>query len=141
MKTTERNRSDTGPRQPQMDREGAMRLAETEYGRSRDLLRALSPDDWSMLTDCPAWDVRAMAGHTTGMALMATGMKETLRQSMLAKRRGGLPLDALTALQVQEHADLTTRDLVDRFAEIGPPAARGRRRTPPLLRRVTRRRA
>ena len=126
----------TGPRRPRMDREVAMQLAETEYHRFLDLLRSLSPGDWTKPTDCPQWDVRAMAGHTTGMALMATGLKETLRQSLVSKRRGGVPLDALTALQVQEHADLTTGELVDRFATIGPRAARGRRRTPTLIRRM-----
>jgi uncharacterized protein (TIGR03083 family) len=119
-----------------MDRDVAMQLATTEYERFLDLLRSLSQDDWTKATDCPQWDVRAIAGHTTGMALMATGLKETLRQSLVAKRRGGVPLDALTAQQVQEHADLTTDELVDRFAAIGPRAARGRRRTPALVRRM-----
>lgn len=113
-----------------------MQLARTEYERFLDLLRSLSPDDWGAPTDCPEWDVRAIAGHTTGMALMATGLKETLRQSRIARRRGGDPLDALTALQVQEHADLTTVELIDRFAAVGPRAARGRRRTPALIRRM-----
>ncbi len=119
-----------------MDREVAMRLAETEYARFLDLLRSLSPEDWTTATECPPWDVRAMAGHTTGMALMATGLKETLRQTMVSKRRGGNPLDALTALQVEEHAALTADALVDRFATVGPRAARGRRRVPALLRRM-----
>ena len=119
-----------------MDRETAMQLAETEYARFLDLLRSLSPEDWSTATECPPWDVRAMAGHTTGMALMATGLRETLRQSVVSKRRGGVPLDALTALQVEEHADLTTRELLDRFAAVGPRAARGRRRAPALVRRM-----
>lgn len=136
MKTTDQAHTETGPRRPRMDRKVAMQLAETEYVRFLDLLRSLSPDDWSKPTDCPQWDVRAMAGHTTGMALMATGLKETLRQSVVSKRRGGVPLDALTALQVEEHADLTTAELVDRFAAIGPRAARGRRRTPALVRRM-----
>jgi len=136
MNTTDQPHTETGPRRPRMAREVAMQLAETEYERFLDLLRSLSPDDWSKPTDCPAWDVRAMAGHTTGMALMATGLKETLRQSVVSKRRGGVPLDALTALQVEEHADLTTGELVDRFAAIGPRAARGRQRTPALVRRM-----
>ncbi|MEO7068872.1 MAG: maleylpyruvate isomerase N-terminal domain-containing protein, partial [Nostocoides sp.] len=89
MKLTDHPHTETGPRQPRMDRDVAMRLAETEYQRSLDLMRSLSPEDWTKPTDCLAWDVRAMAGHTVGMALMATGIKETLRQSMLAKRRGG----------------------------------------------------
>jgi uncharacterized protein (TIGR03083 family) len=136
MNTTDHPQTVTGPRRPRMDREVAMQLAATEYRRFLDLLRSLSPDDWSKATDCPQWDVRAMAGHTTGMALMATGLKETLRQSVVSKRRGGVPLDALTALQVEEHADLTTSELVDRFAAIGPRAARGRQRTPALVRRM-----
>lgn len=136
MNKTAQPPTKTGPRRPRMDREVAMQLAETEYERFLDLLRTLSPDNWSKVTDCPEWDVRAMAGHTTGMALMATGLKETLRQSVVAKRRGGLPLDALTALQVEEHADLSTSELLDRFAAISPRAARGRRRSPALVRRM-----
>ena len=136
MNATDQRPVETGPRRPRMAREVAMRLAETEYERFLELLRSLSPDDWSRPTDCPGWDVRAMAGHTTGMALMATGLKEMLRQAMVSKRRGGDPLDALTALQVEEHADLTTSELVERFAEVGPRAARGRRRSPALVRRM-----
>lgn len=134
--STDQQHTETGRRRPRMDREVAMRLAETEYLRFLELVRSLSPDDWARPTDCPEWDVRAMAGHTTGMALMATGLKETLRQTLVSKRRGGVPLDALTALQVQEHADLTTEELIDRFAAIGPRAAQGRRRTPAFLRRM-----
>ena len=126
----------TTPRRTRLDREVAMRLAETEYQRFLDLLRSLSPDDWTKSTDCDQWDVRATAGHTAGMALMATGLKETLRQTWLSKRRGGNPLDALTALQVEEHADLTTSELVERFSHVGPRAARGRRSTPALIRRM-----
>lgn len=33
-------------------------------------------------------------------------------------------IDALTALQVEEHADLTTRQLIEEFEKIGPKAAR-----------------
>ena len=136
MNATDHQPTGTGPRRPRVDRDLAMTLATTEYERFLDLLRSLSQDDWTKATDCPQWDVRAIAGHTTGMALMATGVKETLRQSLLSKRRGGVPLDALTALQVEEHADLTTGELIDRFAAIGPRAARGRRRTPALVRRM-----
>jgi len=55
---------------------------------------------------------------------------------VVSKRRGGVPLDALTALQVEEHAGLATRELLDRFAAIAPRAVRGRRRTPALVRRM-----
>lgn len=39
-------------------------VARTEYERVADQLRSLAPDDWSKPTDCPLWDVRAMAAHS-----------------------------------------------------------------------------
>ena len=135
MNTTQTPRTDA-PRAPALDRGIAMRLAATEYERSLELFRSLTGDDWTRPTECEPWDVRAMVGHTTGMALLATGLRQIMRQTTKAKRRGGVPLDALTALQVEEHADLSTEELVDRFAEIGPRAARGRRRMPAVVRRM-----
>ena len=49
---------------PAIDRHEAATIAATEYQRFVELLRALGADDWSKPTDCPAWDVRAIAGHT-----------------------------------------------------------------------------
>ncbi len=101
----------TSPRRPRMDRDLAMQLALTEYDRLLGLLRGLTPADWSMPTECAGWDVRAMAGHCVGMARMAGGLRETMRQDRAAKRRGGNPLDALTALQVEEQAHLAAQHL------------------------------
>lgn len=132
---TPRARS-SAPRRPQLSHRRAIELAATEYARFLDLLQHLDRDDWSRPTECPGWDVRAMAGHTVGMAQMATGLRETLRQDRAAKKRGGDPLDALTALQVEEHAHLSPEELVARLAEVGPRAARGRGRMPALVRRA-----
>ena len=66
MTTTSSGRSGTqrrGPWESAFDRVTAMRLAATEYERLADLLAELSPDDWRQPTECPGWDVRAMAGH------------------------------------------------------------------------------
>jgi uncharacterized protein (TIGR03083 family) len=136
MNTTDLPRTGPGLRRPLMQRRLAMQLAATEYGRLLDLLRDLSLEEWSRPTECSPWDVRAMAGHCVGMARMATGLRETLRQSRAAKRRGGVPLDALTALQVEEQAGFSAADLVDELASVGPRAVRGRRRTPGLVRRM-----
>lgn len=43
--TTIDARPASGMRRPALDREDAMRLAETEYGRFLDLMRDLEPDD------------------------------------------------------------------------------------------------
>jgi uncharacterized protein (TIGR03083 family) len=134
--TTTDVRGATAPRRSALDHETAMRLAATEYGRFLDLLRSLEPADWTRPTDCPAWDVRAMAAHNLGMAEMAASMRETARQNVKAGRRGGVFIDALTALQVEERADLTPEQIVARYATAGPRAARGRRRRPDLMRRA-----
>jgi uncharacterized protein (TIGR03083 family) len=125
----------TGPRRSRLDRPTAMRLAATEYERFVEHLRALSTEDWSRPTDCPDWDVRAMATHVLGMAEMAASVREGARQRKAAKARGGVMIDALTALQVEEHAELGPAEIIDRLAAVGPKAAHGRRRTPWLIRR------
>ena len=45
----------------------ARTLAEDETAAMVALLADLSPDEWARPTDCPVWDVRAMAGHVLGM--------------------------------------------------------------------------
>jgi uncharacterized protein (TIGR03083 family) len=131
----------TQPVRPSLDRKVAMRLAEAEYERFLELLRALGPDDWTKRTACELWDVREMAAHLLGMVEMAASVREQGRQSKAAKsiveRRGGLFLDALTGLQVDERADWTPQQLIDRFAARAPKAVKGRRRAPGFIRHRT----
>jgi uncharacterized protein (TIGR03083 family) len=117
----------TRPRPPALDRTTAHRLAATEYDRFLALLRDLGSEDWARPTACPGWDVRLMAAHVLGMAEMASSTRETLRQNRLAGKAGG-GIDALTALQVREHADLDGAALLDRLAAAFPRALRGRQR-------------
>src|SRR5215469_2378501 len=90
------------PRAAALRRDVAMRLAATEYQRFAEMLRALRPGDWAKPTECPGWDVRAMAAHALGMVEMAASIRESGRQVRLARRRGGVFVDALTGLQVDE---------------------------------------
>jgi uncharacterized protein (TIGR03083 family) len=111
-----------------------MRLAATEYDRFAAQLGELSRDDWTRPTACPDWDVRAMSCHVLGMAEFAASPVEQLRQLRAAKRSGGFFLDALTALQVEKHQHRSGAEIVALFAKAGPKAARGRARTPALVR-------
>ena len=86
----------------------AMRLADTEYTRCAQLFRSLRPADWPARTVCPAWDVRQMACHMLGMVEMAASLRELIRQQRKAARAGGVPIDALTALQVRRTRRLDT---------------------------------
>jgi uncharacterized protein (TIGR03083 family) len=126
------------PRGSALDHALAMRLAATEYARVVTLLEQLTPEQWAAPTECPGWDVRAMAGHVLGMAKMAASIPETVRQQRAAgkvqKREGGLPIDALTAVQVEKNAGLSTAELVGAMRRVGPKATRSRGRTPALVR-------
>jgi uncharacterized protein (TIGR03083 family) len=123
---------------PALDRRTAMRLAATEYRRMADALTELRPDEWTLPTACPAWDVRQMGCHMVGMAAMATSPFEQKRQQRRAAAevaaRGVSPLDALTGLQVDERAHWAPTDVVEGARRVGPRAARGRRFTPGFVR-------
>ena len=122
------------PRTSTLDRPALMRLAAAEYLNFAAMLVTLKPDDWTKATECPGWDVRTMASHVLGMAEMAASIRNGSRQMKLAKKRGGVFIDSLTALQIDEREDMTPAQVVDRFTKIGPRAARARRRTPGFIR-------
>jgi uncharacterized protein (TIGR03083 family) len=127
------------PVKPALDRETALRLADTEYRRFLDLLRSLDSSDWAKPTECTGWDVRDMAAHLLGMVEMAASVRDQSRQTKAAKlrheQRGGLLIDALTGLQVDERADMSPQQIIERFATRAPKAVKGRRRTPGFIRR------
>jgi uncharacterized protein (TIGR03083 family) len=128
-------RTEEGPR---TSRGAAHQRAATEYRRLAEQLRALGDDDWVQPTDCPGWDVRAMAGHCVGMLSDFTSFGAMVRRMSAATRvarREGVPtVDAMTALQVAEYADLTTDELIAAIEQRGPTAARWRTRSPAILR-------
>ena len=125
-------------RRPALDRDTAMRLAATEYARFLDVLRSLSPQQWQLATCNTGWDIRDLAGHVTGMTHMSASLREQVSQMRVANRRsGGLFIDALTAEQVKRTAHYDTAGLIDRFAALGPKAAKNRKRAPSFVRSRT----
>lgn len=123
---------------PTLSKDEARCLAETEYGRMVEQLRTLEPDDWHRPTDCEGWDVRAIAGHSVGMASDFTSMRRVMHRmraaTARAKEQGSPVVDAMTSLQVEELAPLTVDQLIARAAEVGPAAARWRTTRPWPLR-------
>lgn len=136
---TQQHRSKRDPRMPHLERAAAMSLAPTEYERVADQLAQLSPAQWRAPTDCPDWDVRAMAGHMLGMIQMVASTPEMIRQQLFAKRQakrdGSVMIDALTALQVEKNANLTTDALVEQVRRLAPKAVKARRQAPNLMRK------
>jgi uncharacterized protein (TIGR03083 family) len=110
-------------------------LAATEFDRVIDLLRQLTPEEWSRPTVCEPWDVRAMVSHMVGMADFTARLREFMRVLRAAKQQGGSWTDAVTAIQVRERAGQSPQQLIDHLVDVAPAAVRSRRRTPGLLRK------
>lgn len=117
----------------------AMALAAAEFDAVIDLLRQLTPEEWTKPTSCELWDVRAMVSHVVGMAEAQASIREFAHVLRATKKRdGGAMIDAMTATQVRERAALTPPELVDRLTEVAPRAVRRRRRLPAVVRRGVR---
>lgn len=120
-----------------VDRAEGLDLGEVAYQRLIDELAGLSAGDWGRPTDCTLWTVRDLAGHVAGMMWSMSTLRrsaaEQAQSARRAKRAGGSPLDAMTAIQVERMADLTTDELVDRMRELVATAVAGRRRPPEVL--------
>ena len=100
--------------QPAIERPTSMRLAEMEYQRVTDAVDALRPKDWTRPTDCTEWDVRQLVAHIVGQANLFSTPFEVARQMRAAEARqqpGKAPVDALTALQVEERQHLGPDEL------------------------------
>jgi uncharacterized protein (TIGR03083 family) len=115
---------------PPLQRPETTTLAEHEHARMADLLASLSDDDWRKPTDCPAWDVRALAGHAYGMTETFSALPKFARDMIAGTRAAGdrPQVDGMTEVQVSRYAPLTTGELVARLRTSGPAQARWRSR-------------
>jgi uncharacterized protein (TIGR03083 family) len=120
---------------PRIDHREAMTLAGAEFARMVDLLRQLHQSEWQRQTVCELWDVRAMVAHVLGMAEAQASPRQFAHDFRAASRRiDGAMIDALTATQVRERADLSPAALVEQLARAAPRAVQARRRVPALVR-------
>ena len=125
---------------PRLDHDQAMVLAATEYQRLLDAVERLRPEDWSAPTECAGWDVKAMLSHLLGMMQRVSDRDEAAHQDRAAAERaqatGEAPIDALTALQVEERAHLGPDELTAALQAAVPGAVAGRSGTTPELREM-----
>lgn len=122
---------------PPLLRAEAMDLAAAEYERFLELLPSLQPEEWRRPTECEAWDVRAMATHLLAEAESHSSMREMAHQlRAYRKARSGSMIDAMTALQVRDRADLTPDEIIIRFEDAVPRSVQARRRMPGVVRRM-----
>lgn len=97
-------------------------------------LRALSPDDWSRPTECPAWDVRQLAAHIAGALDEGAHLTVMFRHLRAARKAGSLGADGLNAAQVADRAARSGPEIVAEIEQLAPRAARKRRKAPGLVR-------
>ena len=121
---------------PPLTRPESLATAATEYARYLELLRSLPPDAWDQETECVPWTVRDMASHVLGAAESIASIREALHQLRTAARRDLNRTDALSAVQIEERASLSSDQIVERLATASTASIRARRRLPDLMRRI-----
>jgi uncharacterized protein (TIGR03083 family) len=120
---------------PRIMHDEAMQIAAAESARFGALLRSFQPDDWTKPTDCPLWDVRALAAHVVGSAAGQASPREFVRQGrkgrpLMAEIGGQFWWDGMNELQVRERAQLSTEELIAEWDEGSRRALRARSRLP-----------
>jgi len=86
-----------------------MRLAAEERGDLTDFLETLSPDQWETRSLCEAWTVREVVAHVVSYEQL--GMPRTVARLL----RGRLSLDRTNPIGVEEQADASPADLLERL--------------------------
>jgi uncharacterized protein (TIGR03083 family) len=118
---------------PAIGHDEAMRLARVETEQLLALADDLPDDAWALKTDCPDWTVRDMLGHVLGMLEAQADGDERMRQVTAAAgvsaQTGVLRIDAMTAMQVREHAALSPDALRLELRSTAPRALAGRTAT------------
>jgi uncharacterized protein (TIGR03083 family) len=118
---------------PAIGHDEAMQLATVEWERSLSVVDDLQDEQWLMQTECPDWNVKEMLGHLLGMLELQSDGEERMRQfkiaTAVAAETGALRIDAMTALQVSEHASLSSEALVLALHETAPRGLAGRSAT------------
>jgi uncharacterized protein (TIGR03083 family) len=123
---------------PQTPPRVAARAVEAEQRAALDLLSTLAADDWERPTDCAGWTVRDLVAHMLGQyeELAATGLMVSRLIRGIRRYPALSRLDAHNRVQIEDMAELTHAQLLDRLALAGPRAVRALQRTPAVLRRV-----
>jgi uncharacterized protein (TIGR03083 family) len=114
-------------------------LAQEEWARFAAAAASLTAEEWTMPTDCTAWNVRRMVLHVLGSGDAQASVRQFVRQL-----RKGLPLnkkidshhwvDGMNEFQIRERDHLSNDQVVEQLQAIGPRAVKGRWRTPPPAR-------
>ena len=123
---------------PPISRDESSLLAAAEYARFSELVQQLGPEEFTLPTDCPEWDVRTMIVHQCGAGEGHARWTEFLRQFILGMRlaRGREPVDGLNDFHLKERADWTAERAVAALPDVQARAVKGRRSFPALLRMI-----
>ena len=118
----------------------ARHLATAMYDRLLVELRELTPEEWEMETVCAPWTVADIVRHLVGAAKGHASMRQFARQAIYGARRKsehhGNDMDAMNALQVADHADLTPTHLIEALEEVAPRAVAKRMSRPRFTHRI-----
>jgi uncharacterized protein (TIGR03083 family) len=123
---------------PTLSHDEWVEMSAVEHDRMLQLLEDLAPDEWMSSTECTGWKVCDIAAHLVGWLEAHSSRRQNIHQGMKgmkrAKARGWLPIDGITAVQVEERAAVAPVELLEHFRRALPGAQRRRAAVPAKLR-------
>lgn len=126
---------------PGIEHAEAMALTAVENTRLLSQLRALTPEQWRLPTDCTGWDVHALVLHLIGSAEAQASPFEFARQvrtgrALTAQVGGTHWVDGVNEAQLRARRTLPPAELPERWQRASAAALRARSRMPAPLRRL-----
>jgi uncharacterized protein (TIGR03083 family) len=118
-------------------RDAAPDIAVEADRRFADLLRSLSPAEWSTPTELPGWDVKAIALHVLGEA-ESYRVREALHQVIAGRKlaKGRALVDGMNDVQIADRAHLPPGEILTRLDAAAPRFRRFRARMPAPVRAI-----
>jgi uncharacterized protein (TIGR03083 family) len=130
--------TDTAPAAtiPPPTRQQASQIFDAEVTAFGLLIDKLSGNDWEQPTTSGDWQVRDIVAHTCGQLEEMARFDVLLRRLWVTRRRypERIVLDGHNQIQLDDVADLTPNEIVNRFRRYGPAGVRASRRMPFFVR-------
>jgi uncharacterized protein (TIGR03083 family) len=124
---------------PRIKHDEAMAITEVENDRLGAVLADVTPEQWTLPTDCTRWDVRAVVVHLVASAEAQASPAEMVKLTkagpkLMAEIDGIYPVDGINEAALRARTHLTPAELPALWRSVAGKALQARQRIPAPIR-------
>ena len=124
---------------PPIKHDEAMAITEVENDRLGEVLADVTPEQWTLPTDCTRWDVRVVVVHLIASAEAQASPAEMIKLTragpkLMAEIDGIYPVDGVNEAALRARTHLTPAELSALWRSVTAKALRARQRIPAPIR-------